>query len=107
MKDAHTDTAPAWVEGAAKAAPVILGASAGMLLGNLMNSGARRGLGFGLGIIGISALLPFVVDEVAALLTGPKSKVGVNRKIQKIRDNGAGVPEYDDVDHELRENGVI
>lgn len=108
MSDTHTDTTPVWVESSALAAPVILGAAAGLLVGNLMHPGARRGFGFGLGILGIAALLPFAVDGVAALITGPRSKFGVRRKIQKIRDVGLGAsfPE-DEVDMELRERGVI
>lgn len=108
MSDTHTDTTPAWVEGSAMAAPAILGAAAGLLLGNLMNPGARRGLGLGLGVLGVAALLPFAVDGVAALITGPRSKFGVKRKIQKIRDIGLGTPfQEDEVEIELRERGVI
>jgi hypothetical protein len=108
MSNTHTDTTPAWVESSALAAPVILGAATGLLVGNLMHSGARRGLGLGLGILGVAALLPFVVDGVADLITGPRSKFGVRRKIQKIRDIGLGSPILDDeVDAELRERGVI
>jgi hypothetical protein len=107
MADAHTDTTPVWVETSALAAPMILGAAAGLLVGNLMHSGARRGFGLGLGILGVAALLPFVVDGVADLITGPRSKFGVRRKIQKIRDIGIGSPFHDEVDEELRERGVI
>lgn len=108
MSDTHTDTTPAWVESSALAAPVILGAAAGLLVGNLMHSGARRGLGLGLGVLGVAALLPFVVDGVADLITGPRSKFGVRRKIQKIRDIGLGSPiQEDEVEAELRERGVI
>lgn len=107
MSDNHTDTTPAWVESSALAAPVILGAAAGFLLGNLMQQGARRGFGFGLGILGVAALLPFAADGVKDLITGPRSKFGVRRKIQKIRDIGLGSPSYDEVDEELRERGVI
>lgn len=108
MSDTHTDTTPAWVESSALAAPVILGAATGLLVGNLMHSGARRGLGLGLGVLGVAALLPFVVDGVADLITGPRSKFGVRRKIQKIRDIGLGSPiQEDEVEAELRERGVI
>ena len=41
------------------------------------------------------------------LVTGPKSRFGVRRKIQRIRDVGIGVPDYDEVDEELREQGLI
>jgi hypothetical protein len=107
MSDQHVDTTPVWVEGSALAAPVILGAAAGLLLGDLMHGTARRGVGISLGILGIAALLPFAVDGVADLITGPRSKFGVNRKIQKIRDIGIGSPGEDEVHHELREQGVI
>jgi hypothetical protein len=107
MSDQHVDTTPVWVENSATVAPVILGAAAGLLVGDLMHSNARRGLGISLGILGVAALLPFVVDGVAGLITGPKSKFGVNRKIQKIRDIGIGSPAHYDVDDDLREQGVI
>jgi|694.fasta_scaffold106020_2 hypothetical protein len=107
MSDEHTDTTPAWIETSALAAPALLGAAAGLLLGDVMHRSARRGVGIGLGALGIAALLPFVVDGVAGLITGPRSKVGVRRKIQKIRDAGIGAPAYDDVDEQLREQGLI
>ncbi|MCE2960706.1 MAG: hypothetical protein ACK46A_02915 [Akkermansiaceae bacterium] len=107
MSDQHVDTTPVWVENSATVAPVILGAAAGLLVGDMMHSNARRGVGISLGILGVLALLPVVVDGVAGLITGPKSKFGVNRKIQKIRDIGIGSPSSDDVDEVLREQGVI
>lgn len=107
MSNEHVDTKPVWVENSTMAAPVILGAAAGLLVGDLMHSNARRGVGIGLGLLGVAALLPFVVDGVADLITGPKSKYGVNRKIQKIRDIGIGSPGHDEVEAALREQGVI
>ncbi len=107
MSNQHKDATPVWVEGSTLAAPVILGAAAGLLVGDMMHSNARRGVGISLGIVGILALLPIVVDGVAGLITGPRSKFGVNRKIQKIRDIGIGSPSQDDVDEVLREQGVI
>jgi hypothetical protein len=107
MSDEHVDTTPLWVESSALAAPVILGTAAGLLLGDLLHNNARRGLGLGLGVLGIVALLPFAVDGVAALITGPRSKFGVRRKIQKIRDVGIGTFSHDEVDYQLREQGVI
>jgi hypothetical protein len=107
MSDQHMDATPVWVEGSTLAAPVILGAAAGLLVGDMMHSNARRGIGISLGVLGILAFVPFVVDGVAGLITGPKSKFGVNRKIQKIRDIGIGSPSHDEVDDILREQGVI
>lgn len=103
----HTESTPAWIETSALTAPALLGASAGLLLGDLMHRGARRGVGIGLGALGVALLLPFVVGGVAGLVTGPKSRVGVRRKIQRIRDAGIGAPAYDEVDEELREQGLI
>jgi hypothetical protein len=107
MADEHTDTTPAWIETSALAAPALLGAAAGLLLGDLMHRSARRGVGIGLGALGVAALLPFVVDGVTGMITGPRSRVGVRRKIQRIRDAGIGAPAYDDVDEQLREQGLI
>jgi hypothetical protein len=107
MSDEHSESTPAWMETSALTAPALLGASAGLLLGDLMHRSARRGVGIGLGVLGIAALLPFAVGGVAWLVTGPKSKVGVRRKIQRIRDAGIGVPDYDEVDQELRDQGLI
>lgn len=88
-------------------APALLGASAGLLLGDLMHRGARRGMGIGLGALGVAALLPFAVGGVTWLVTGPRSKVGVRRKIQNIRDAGIGAPIHDEVDAELLEQGLL
>lgn len=107
MVNEHDGDTPVWVEGSALAAPVILGASAGLLMGDLMHKSARRGMGLGLGVLGVVALLPFAVDGITGLITGPRSKFGVRRKIQKIRDIGIGTPVHDGVDEELREAGVI
>jgi dUTPase len=60
-----------------------------------------------LGALGIAALLPFVVGGVAGLVTGPRSKLGVRRKIQRIRDAGIVSPDYNDVEEALREQGLI
>jgi hypothetical protein len=107
MSDEHSESTPAWIETSAHTAPALLGAAAGLLLGDLMHRNARRGVGIGLGVLGVAALLPFVVDGVAALVTGPKSKIGVRRRIQSIRDAGIGSPSYDEVDEELRDQGLL
>lgn len=108
MADEYYETTnPPWIENSAHTAPVLLGAAAGLLLGDLMHPGARRGVGIGLGVLGVAALLPFVVGGVTGLVTGPRSKFGVRRNIQRIRDAGIVSPAYDDVDHELREQGLL
>lgn len=107
MADEYSETGATWVENSTMVAPALLGAAAGLLLGDLMHRGARRGVGIGLGALGIAALLPFVVGGVAGLVTGPRSKFGVRRNIQRIRDAGIVGPEYNDVDEELREQGLL
>ena len=103
MADEYSDnTTPAWIETSALTAPALLGAAAGLLLGDLMHRGARRGVGIGLGALGIAALLPFVVGGVTGLVAGPRSKFGVRRNIQRIRDAGIVGSHYDEVDEELR-----
>ena len=72
-----------------------------------MHRGARRGIGIGLGILGVACLLPYAVGGVTWLVTGPRSRVGVRRQIQRIRDIGIGAPDHDEVDAELREQGLI
>jgi dUTPase len=72
-----------------------------------MHRGARRGLGIGLGVLGVVALLPFVVGGVTGLVTGPRSKLGVRRKIQRIRDAGMVSQDYNDVEETLREQGLL
>ena len=68
-----------------------------------MHRSARRGVGIGLGALGVALLLPLVVDGVAGLVTGPKSKVGVRRRIQRIRDAGIGSQDFDEMDGEPAE----
>lgn len=114
MADEHDDAVPTWVETSAMAAPVLLGTAAGILLGESMHRSARRGVALGLGALGVAALLPFVVGGVSFLIVGPRSKVGVRRRIQRIRDAGDGTSTFsgagmagDEVDEQLREQGVI
>ena len=107
MNDEHSESTPAWVENSALTAPALLGAAAGLLLGDLMHRSARRGIGIGIGALGVAALMPFVFGGVKGLVTGPRSRVGVRRKIQRIRDAGIGVPDEDEVDAALREPGLI
>jgi hypothetical protein len=113
MSDDFDDAVPTWMESTAMAAPVLLGTAAGILLGESMHKGARRGVALGLGVLGVGALLPFVVGGVSFLIVGPRSKVGVKRRIQRIRDAGDGNSAAgaamigDEVDAQLREQGVI
>ena len=103
MTHDHSAPTPAWIETSALTAPALLGAAAGLLLGDLMHRSARRGVGIGIGVLGVALLVPLVVGEVAGLVTGPKSKVGVRRRIQRIRDAGIGSTDYDEADEDPSE----
>lgn len=107
MDDQHADVTPQWMETTALAAPMLLGAAAGLLLGDMMHRNARRSVGIGLGALAVLAVLPIMVDGVAGLITGPRSRFGVRNKIQRIRDGGNGLPDHDEVDQELREQGLL
>lgn len=98
---------PPWVENAAIASPALLGAAAGLLLADLMHPNARRVVGVGIGALGVAALAPLVYGGLRGLVLGPRSKFGVRRSIQKIRDAGIGAPDEDPVDRELRDQGVL
>lgn len=105
MSDEHAPTTPAWIETTAQSAPAVLGAAAGLLLGDLMHRSARRGIGVGLGVLGVAMVLPLVYGGVRGLVVGPRSKFGVRRRIQTIRDAGMG--DSDGVEEELREQGLV
>lgn len=107
MADEHSETIPTWIGTSALTAPALLGACAGLLLGDLMHQNGRRAVGIGLGALGVAALLPFVVGGVTGLVAGPRSKLGVRRRIQRIRDAGIVGSEYDAVDEAMREQGLI
>lgn len=107
MSDEHSESTPAWIETSALTAPALLGASAGLLLGDLMHKSARRGVGIGLGVLGVACLLPFAVGGVAWLVTGPRSRVGVRRKIQRIRDAGIGHADADEMEEDMRGQGYL
>ena len=107
MSDEHKQDSPAWVENSALTAPALIGASAGLLLGDMMHGTARRGLGLGLGAVGVALLVPYVFGSVRGLITGPRSKFGVRKRIQSIRDAGMGEGGFDEVEAELREQGVV
>jgi hypothetical protein len=76
-----------------------------LLLGEMMHRGARRGLAFGLLAIGIAALTPFTVGEIRQRINAPNTKRGAARRLRSIRE--AGALGMDDVDAELREQGLL
>ncbi len=91
-----------WTEASAMAAPALLGAAAGLILGEVMHSNARRGVAIGLAALGVAALMPLAVAGIVNRVNGPRSHRGVKRRIRGIRDAGDGF-----VDSALEESGVI
>lgn len=72
-------------------APTLLGAAAGLLVGEMMHSSARRGVAIGLAALGVAAVMPAAVVGIARLVNGPESRRGVQRRLRGIRDAGDGV----------------
>ncbi|BCU75960.1 hypothetical protein [Luteolibacter sp. LG18] len=104
MPNDSADTQRDWIETTALVAPGLLGAAAGMLLGDLMHRNARRGVAIALGGLGIAALVPLLVGGIANKVNGPETARGARRRLAGIRDAGA---DYPDVDEELREQGIL
>lgn len=85
-----------WMEATALAAPALLGAAGGLILGELMHARARRGVALGFAAVGIATLLPLAIGGVVNLVNGPQSKLGARRRLRKIRDTGASLGELGD-----------
>ena len=78
----------AWVDGARWRPRDCLGAAAGLLLGELMHTSARRGVALGLIGLGMAALLPVTVGGVIKRVNAPGTKRGSRRRLRGIRDAG-------------------
>ncbi len=94
-----------WTDHTAMVAPALMGTAAGLLLGEMMHRGARRGLAFGLLALGVAAITPFTVGEIKERINSPKTRRGSQKRLSSIRH--AGAVGLDDVDEELREQGLI
>ncbi|MBT8036578.1 MAG: hypothetical protein KJO21_03440 [Verrucomicrobiae bacterium] len=92
-----------WVETSASFAPAVLGAAAGVLLGDLMNRDSRRPVALGLAALGFCALAPTAVGTVVDLVNGPRSRRGSRRTLRHIRDAGVAPDEFADLEGELGE----
>ena len=88
MSEAAREDGQGWVDGATMAAPGLLGAAAGLLLGELMHTSARRGVALGLIGLGVAALLPVTVGGVIKRVNAPGTKRGSRRRLRGIRDAG-------------------
>jgi hypothetical protein len=102
MREMIEDDDRDWRENTAMAAPALLGAAAGLILGEVMHSGARRGIAIGLAALGVAALVPLTVGGIVNKVNGPKTCRGSRRRLESIRSAGDGFVESD-----LDEAGVV
>ncbi|MBK1790242.1 hypothetical protein [Persicirhabdus sediminis] len=94
-----------WTNTSASLAPTLLGAAAGVAIGELVKNESRKPLALGLVCLGAVALMPSVVDTVVDLINGPNSRRGSRRTLRSIRDSGADAADLElleaDMDDEL------
>ena len=96
-----------WIETSASFAPAMLGAAAGVFLGDLMNRDARRPVALALAALGAAALAPTVVGTVADKINGPNSRRGNRRTLRNIRDAGYSADEFADLEDEIGEHMFV
>ena len=94
-----------WTDNTAMVAPALMGTAVGLLLGEMMHRGARRGVALGLLALGVAALTPFTVGEIRQRIYAPGTRRGAQRRLRSFRE--AGAVGFDDVDDELREQGLL
>lgn len=96
-----------WIETSASFAPSVLGAAAGMFLGDLIHRDARRPVAFTLAAFGLAALAPALVDTLATKVNGPNSRRGTRRTLRNIRDAGFSPDEYADLEDEIGDHMFV
>jgi len=96
-----------WIETSASFAPAVLGAAAGVFLGDLMHRDSRRPVALALAALGIAAVAPSLVGVVAEKVNGPNSNRGTRRTLRNIRDAGIAADEFADLEDEIGEQMFI
>lgn len=89
MDYGNSSQANNWLDKSSTAAPALIGAAAGMVLGDMMHRNARRPLAFSLFCIGVAAIAPSVFGAVKDKVAGPQTKRGSRRTLDGIRSAGA------------------
>lgn len=90
-----------WVETSAAFAPAVMGAAAGVFVGDLIHRDTRRPIAFALAAIGLCAVAPALVEVVVDKVNGPKTNRGTRRTLRNIRDAGVvGSDEFTEADEE-------
>lgn len=100
MEYGHNEASKNWVDKSSTVAPAILGAAAGVFLGDLMHRGARRPVSLALACLGLAALTPAVVGVVKDKVTGPNTRRGSRKTLDNIRGAGAAESGVDLIDGE-------
>ncbi len=105
MSQDHSDKN--WIETSASFAPAMLGAAAGVFLGDLMHRDNRRPVALILAALGVAALTPTVVGTVADKVNGPNSRRGSKRTLRNIRDAGYSADEFADLEDEIGDHMFV
>ena len=85
----------------------MLGAAAGVFLGDLMHRDSRRPVAFALAALGAAAMAPTLVELVVEKVNGPNSNRGTLRTLRNIRDAGAAPDEFADLEDEIGEQMFV
>lgn len=96
-----------WIETSASFAPAMLGAAAGVFLGDLMARDTRRPVALTLAALGVAALAPSMVETVADKINGPATRRGSRRTLRNIRDAGVTADEFADLEDEMGEQMFV
>jgi hypothetical protein len=96
-----------WIETSASFGPAMLGAAAGVFLGDLMHRDARRPVALGIAALGVAALAPSLVEMVVDKVNGPNSNRGSKRTLRNIRDAGIATDEFADLEDEVGEQMFV
>jgi len=88
----HSETPKTWVDKSAATGPALLGAAAGLILGEVLHGNARKAAALGLLGLGVAALAPKVSGAVKNKVAGPQTKRGSRKTLDGIR-GGVSTPE--------------
>ncbi len=103
----HDESEKNWMETSASFAPSVLGAAAGVLLGDLIHRDMRRPVAITLAALGAAALAPQLVGILTDKINGPSSRRGSRRTLQSIRDSGMSADEFADLEDEIGEQMFV
>lgn len=101
MDYGHCETSKKWSEKSSAAAPALIGAAAGIFLGDMMHRGARRPVAASLFCLGLAAVAPAVAEVVKKKVAGPNTRRGVQRTLESIRDGGLPAADVDVYNEEI------